>query len=225
MADTYYDNSKRKTGGKLVSLLLGLLIGLLLGGGLTYAIKSATDTTTDSKQSTSNSTSSKSSDNSEASKVVATDETATTQARLAEYSHLIVEASRENVDTPSDEGTAAKTALQNATDKLSKALGDKGPIKSDLNAVNSSLFAYAATARTSDEHGAVDQAFTKLVTDLQGNYTVKNPSALQSHTTSVKNAILESVRDFVKKDYDGSYAKQVEAEQEFNQMFAQLQNK
>jgi flagellar basal body-associated protein FliL len=219
MADTYTDDTNRKSGKKLLSLLIGLILGLLLGGAFGYAIRNNSGT----NSSSSTSSSSQSSDNSK--NVVSVSAAGSTENRLGEYSQLLVEASRENVDTPSEEGTAAKGALDTATTNLVKSLGNNSKLSTDLKAINTSMLAYASTSRTSDEHADVDKAFNQLTTDLKSVYTVNDPAALQSHMTSVKNSLLEGVRDFVNKDYAGSYAKQLQAEQEMNQVFAELQTK
>jgi hypothetical protein len=220
MADIYADTGSRG-GRRLYNFILGLLLGLLIGGFSAYSAYKADDAGTSSNNSTSNTSQSDQTSDS----LVASESSASTRTLLNQYAHMLVEASRENVDAPSPEAEAAKTALLASTNSLVQSLGSDEAIESDLDAINNSMLTYANQAKQGDEHAAVDEAFEKLVADIQKTYAVSNQSQLSDQAKSLKNTLLESVRDFVKNDYSGSYAKQLQAEKEMNQLFSLLKKK
>jgi hypothetical protein len=148
---------------------------------------------------------------------------------FSEYAQMLVEASREGVDAPSEEATAAKQTLTNRTDAVVQALSQSGKfkntdgLKEKLLAVNNGFLAYASTARGGDNHQDLD----KVIADL-GNYARQNANQpvksqeFLAGLTSFKNTALGSVRDFVNKDFQGSYDKQLQAEAEAQSLVNQL---
>jgi hypothetical protein len=223
MAETYV-HEERRGGRKFLTFLIGLLLGLLFGALAGGAIDDNDSNTSTTSNANGNTSQQSGSDNTSGTLVQANTATQLDN-QLSKYAQFLVEASREGVDVPSEEATASKAALDTATADLVKALNNNQTVQADLNALNAAFIAYAAQARNGDEHTAVDQAMNKLVGDLQQVYSVQNNDQMQSSATSFKNTVLESVRNFVKNDYTGSYAKQLQAQNEVNNLFSQLKNK
>lgn len=201
-----YDDNRRskKWALLLLAFLLGAVIGWLVSGG---DGKNVNDITGKNR---SNSSEQERSDN---------NSTVGLREAFADYSEMLVEAGREGVDTPSDEATAAKQTLASRTDALAVALNKSGlfkntdELKNHLNKVNEGFLAYASTARSGDQHEDLDKALAELGTQIKDDAKkIENQGALLSGLVSFKNAVLESIRNFVNNNYQGSYDKQLEAE-------------
>jgi hypothetical protein len=222
--DTENTNRNDRNGGrKILYLLLGLLLGSLLG----WTVANAMDTKEDNNSGNTNSSQQSGSEQNNSSQgLISLEQTPSPRTLLAQYSQLLVEASREGVDIPSAEADAAKSALETSSNELAESLKLNDAIKQDMVAINDSLLKYAGTVKTAgDTHPEVDRAFTKLSADLKQQYNVDNTDEFDAKVTSWKNTLLEGIRDFSKQDYAASYTKQLQAEEEVTELFAQLKNK
>lgn len=208
--------SKRKF-GFLAGLVLGLILGWLAGN---YS----GDSNKTSQSNLNGSSSSQTSRSSQTAGLVPREQQASLQTRLIQYSQLLVEAARENIDAPSDEATASKAALDQSTASLLEALGvsNSSPLRSDVETLNNEVVAYAATVKSGGETAAVNEAYGRVVNSLKNEYTVTNVKEFETAAENVKSSLTESIQAFANQDYIGSYAKQLEAESNIRNVFALL---
>jgi hypothetical protein len=226
MADGVAYRTERRKRGWIAALIIGLLLGLLLGGYITN--KFIDDNNSDSAGKTSSSQQSSNQQNTDSKKtLVAAETTPSVNILLTQYSQMAIEATRESIDAPSDEGNAAKATLDRTTTDLLAAMkvSSSSPLKDDFITLNNALVQYAAAARNSDDRSTVDNAYSKLITDLQKEYTVTDKNEFESRATDLKNNVYDGVRAFIGNDYQTSYTKQLQAEASIHNMFALLQQK
>ncbi|HEX8226863.1 MAG TPA: hypothetical protein VF572_03265 [Candidatus Saccharimonadales bacterium] len=231
MAGRTDEYGERRSGGGFKKFLTGLILGLLLGGAGAYAWLNSQD----SKESTNAAVTTQAATDGNKDSARSSEQmklTAAQQTQVDRYAQLLVEASREGVDVPSEEADAAKAALNDTTTKFLASMRDAKLLKDsanteDLNAtvggVNNSFLQYAATARTGDNHQQVDEAVKRLSDYLKQNATFSNQAQFDATLVSFKNSVLESVRNFVKDDYAGSYVKEAEAQSELRKLVENLQ--
>ncbi len=236
MADGAVMAGERRRGKGIWPFLLGLILGLLLGGLSAYMAYRGNAANIANRAASSQSAGQEKKDGKGGSEDSREQKGLDARQRAAvdRYAAMLVEASREGVDAPSDEATAARNSLSRVSDeflstfkdaKFLKNSANTDDLKSTLEGVNDSFLQYAGTARQGDDHKQVDESVKRLSDYISQNAEFNNRAQFDAGLVSFKNTVLESVRNFVRNDFAGSYAKETQAQDELRKVLETLKQR